>query len=404
MLSVLATVGNIKMTFRFSQEMRKVIRMQLYCLCFGALTCCREPERDVEVKFQLLPVDSFVVQGNAAEYEMPVNQLLEDVDGSTGTFFLYVYNLIRKEIDVFDLASGAKVTSIPTQELHRGYRGVLFFNVVSPDSILVRFSADNTFYLVSAAGRILKEWHVHLPNPLKNHRLMDTQQFLLLNDSTVFCAVSFDHNEYLSNPMLQRMYFSGPLGVVLTLRSDSAVVERILGRFPDRYLDRYFDETHAKYAVGNGGLLVFSFRTEDSLFVLDSNGQLSRSYAGHGAFVMPEPLHSNYERDEWREYNCENSFYHKITWDRYRGLYYRQFLYPIDMINPDGTANSPLDRAWSLIILDSNFNVLGEARFEAREYDLRFLHVLPSGVLLSRRGNNPDQMIFVLHDLQSVED
>jgi hypothetical protein len=99
----------------------------------------------------------------------------------------------------------------------------------------------------------------------------------------------------------------------------------------------------------------------------------------------------------------EQYYYRSIIYDKYRNIYYRIVEHPWENYN-----NNIDIRAWlkpiSIIILDSEFNVLGE-RLLSMEYHLSYMNffITEAGLYLNKDTGNEDELVYSLFKIKTME-
>ncbi|OWY23274.1 DUF4221 domain-containing protein [Sphingobacteriales bacterium UPWRP_1] len=77
--------------------------------------------------------------------------------------------------------------------------------------------------------------------------------------------------------------------------------------------------------------------------------------------ILPLPFRSNpYNKDRAFDIFMHSARYEKLIYDEYRNLYYRFFILPMPQKNEQGFFNTYKDRQISVMVLDENFNLMGE--------------------------------------------
>ena len=83
--------------------------------------------------------------------------------------------------------------------------------------------------------------------------------------------------------------------------------------------------------------------------------------------------------------NCRNQ---NIIYNKFKNEYYLTSTYKrnYENSNSDETA-SPIDKTWSILVLDSNFSIKTEINFPAKKYDFASILALQKGVLVGYYSN-----------------
>src|SRR5690606_26614167 len=135
--------------------------------------------------------------------------------------------------------------------------------------------------------------------------------------------------------------------------------------------------------VGGDNELIFSFPSNDSLFVYKDFKLVKKVYAGNFKKheFQPYDVSKNNNLALKRKYNITKPFYQKVVYDSYRNLFYRVFKKESPYLNEDGTVKR--DYNWSLIVLNYNFEVIGELPFSSTEYSPLVIAPCRKGVIIS---------------------
>ncbi|MDR2835140.1 MAG: DUF4221 domain-containing protein [Bacteroidales bacterium] len=125
------------------------------------------------------------------------------------------------------------------------------------------------------------------------------------------------------------------------------------------------------------------YNTDNNLYVYNDT-VLIKKISCKSAFVtnLPKPI-NQLKNDEFNSEKInlrglEFDFYAGIYYDNYNNLYYRT----VKLKN--NSMNDLEDYNFSIMILDENFNIIGEQLFNAKDYDFTSLLVTKEGVLLRK--------------------
>lgn len=94
--------------------------------------------------------------------------------------------------------------------------------------------------------------------------------------------------------------------------------------------------------------------------------------------------------------------YMYLRYDYYRNLYYVVAAKPMPFENEDGTRNSPADKPWSLIVLDSTFSQIAEIDMP-KQFSKHEIMVTKEGIAVldeNLTAQNPGKSVFVILKLK----
>jgi hypothetical protein len=144
-----------------------------------------------------------------------------------------------------------------------------------------------------------------------------------------------------------------------------------------------FTEPHRVFGEGN---IVISYPQSHEIQVYKKNGELEGEYCAGSEFVkaFDNPILKKEAGDR------QESFQRFAAAPAYLGLYYHSDLniytrlvrHKFDLVLESGKFRSPCDIQYSLIILDADFNKIGETRLDGQLYDWRFAKATSTGFWL----------------------
>ncbi len=210
------------------------------------------------------------------------------------------------------------------------------------------------------------------------------------NDSIIIAAVPYLHLDRTN------MYQSGKNLIMIDMNDQQFNSYNL---FPTLYDDRWtihYMETSYTYQPEEE-LLVFSFPIDDSIMTIDKYGN-RKSYLVKSAVVRPpKPFNGNYEDEEQiTKHYLKQSNYGYIMYDHYRQYYYR-FTETVakKVIARYGTKF--LARNIGLMVLDKDFNVLGETEYlNIGPYSVYFIG--KKGLYRLTGSDNESEMTFELYE------
>lgn len=202
-----------------------------------------------------------------------------------------------------------------------------------------------------------------------------------------------DKSIYLAGGMMSRSKPSKIAPIVAQIDSSLSKIS-YLYHYPDIYTKLYFGGSHyhmdLTYTYNpHQDFFVFNFPASHKLFVTkDFVNELE--YCAGSEFIESIPEYRNNEDDNALKFCTENGFYFAILYDQYNDCYYRICLLPSKW-----NELNPFDRDLSVIILDKDFNVVGEKRLK-NNFDFYFkgiscICVSPDGLLFRQANDSYDE-------------
>jgi hypothetical protein len=157
---------------------------------------------------------------------------------------------------------------------------------------------------------------------------------------------------------------------------------------PFRYPKLITDNTSMEDIVGvpfsrefDGTHFIYSFYMDKNIYITDLATNEERKIPVQSKYINHlKPIKITDDREMAYKASLESSYYHNILYDKYRNVYYRFAIIGSDMTNHskysffDIYANGYVK--FSVIILDKDFNIIGETLFPKYTYnpDIAFVH------------------------------
>jgi len=193
-------------------------------------------------------------------------------------------------------------------------------------------------------------------------------------------------------PIYEQPANGHPLELKYNLSTEKA---DIFFRFPELYEGFYgLYHTHPCRILAKD-LLVYSFPITPTIYSVNINNGITQHkpnlrspHLDHDFEVIDDFNQQTYQR-----YAIENGIYYEILFDPFRELYYRFVLHPIPHIDPaTGKKRSYIEqKPFSIQILDTDLNLLGETEFPAGTYYQTNFFVAPEGLYISNNNDfNPE--------------
>ena len=103
--------------------------------------------------------------------------------------------------------------------------------------------------------------------------------------------------------------------------------------------------------------------------------------------MNPIPEDRMFDMAYLKKYQFEEPKYDRLYYDKYRDNYYRivKHRYKIDN-NPEFDCEN---HTWSIIVIDADFNIIGEQKFKNCEYNYQVFFPAKEGLYLLQSNSDP---------------
>lgn len=348
---------------------------------------------------------------------VPVSTLSFDLD-SVSTFSPYTLQYLAESGEEYLLTDNRNMLSV---DVYSFKEKKLIHRLMINDSTGELASDIHGFWAISKDSVFVYSPFRMNPIVLKlyNWEIVERSSMTIANPLTG--NPIFNHASMTASPsfvMGNRIYFSElPLAdisqligtdyspeVVHDMGTDSTYTSGIT--WPEIYEHNKWDnlflylKTYDKY-----GRTIYSWEASHQLMVRKNDSIYEVSARSHyfDAEIIYDPNNVN---SEGRDFNIiELDHYMMILYDSYRDVYYRFAIHGIPKNRVNGGFNTASDLPFSVIILDNNFNKLGETYFEPATYSPKDSFVGKEGLYISThnkrsdQGMNEDLMSFLIFNL-----
>lgn len=270
------------------------------------------------------------------------------------------------------------------------------FYFINYDSIVIFNQSEEKVFLVDSSARVLRSFSVkptdksHFP-PRAN--LTDLMHYA---DGEVYLYSGPGRNIY--NP---RAPFLSNLMLLLNLKTGKT---RTILKYPDQYSKATWGEHLYDFYTtynSNEGKFVVSFPNDHYIYVLSHGSKPLQFYSGGDSVLHVNPFSFSTSNTKPNEDDIEKElnnlriqrYYHRIFYDQFNNVYYR-FVSPA---LKDFDKN--LGTQFSIIILDKNFNKIGEQNFKREDYTQLSTFISSEGLCLLRDGDTEDKLEYDIYKL-----
>ena len=315
----------------------------------------------------------------------------------------------KKKIEFSNLNSRNIDYSIPLDQFDsiRSLKEGVSFYVCNPDSVFLLFPHDRTIYLIGLDGGIVNQWTVNmeLDHQNKEYVLLNMPQIPLFYQDGKIYVMAVRTDVLMRNPADRKTYFATLPDVRIDISGSSSSISNKTGKWPDIYgSGAGYRDYWPHRCIGGRGQVVYAYSIDHNLYVYDCD-VLARKVKAKSEYFTPISAYPDSESGHFaylKKYWVTEPRYIKIVYDPYNNLYYRIVAHAMEYEKSDGvTVNDTQDKPWSVMVLDSDFNVIDEVVFDPNVYSYAYFSVTKDGILISKRkkegeafSNNTDFTLF----------
>lgn len=260
---------------------------------------------------------------------------------------------------------------------------------INEDSILVcPMSKGKTIYLFDGKGALIRTFTstVPLQDGISDYVLLAMPQSPILFDGQQILSVCTRLDVVLRSTDARVKYFSTPPYVLQNLKSGIAASN--CGYWPEEYRNGIsYRDFYPQHCLNSKKQIVFGFTASDSLYIME-NGKLVSSHICKSKYMTerhPYPDDSIGHFAYLNRFEINEPRYISLIYDPFRNCYYRIVHHALEYESKDGmTVNSLLDKPWSVMILDEDFNVKGETIMDAKRF-LPAVFPMKDGIYILQR-------------------
>ncbi len=304
---------------------------------------------------------------------------------------LKIIGLSGKRLHTFDANKGKLLWSAPLAQdgINRvGY--ISQFEYHSDDSIFLFSKGDYRVYLINNRGTLIDEFDVN-KSLGSIEKATSIECFMVHGDRMVFYPETqqlllrtFPPYDLTKDV---RMYQS-PYKILYNINSRE--VDEFFGVYPKNFLDpsEYYSNDYQVSYLKNEDRHLQTFRRSHFIFEIDlsQNTVINRFPAKSKYLDMSfDLIPRNAEFDDIRRHYSEAPTYTNITYNKTFKQYYRLV---------DHKADEQQLRRSSIMVLDTNMNVLGEALLPPATYFIRSAQQLKAGLITYRYDGTEGLLVF----------
>lgn len=376
----------------------------LLCFCILCYACSKKTLTENSGLANLIPADTlrFPID-DSTYYESKAMFQFEDKNKEY-LFFQTSWHRGILRIIIFDIEKQSVHKSVPLyQEGPNGLPRIMGGFPLDMNRFLITTDA-NRIYQINDEGEILSS---------------SAELFSEHNHYVDYCSTIF--YSYYSNPAILRdslLYFPqnhigyphtketwGTSNIFSYTNLNTGTLGKTSFCYPAEFdgeeITRTISYNAAHSYADTGKEVAVSFESCDSIYV-SADFQHVRAYNAKSRYfphLHPTPYNAAQDLTIWLRKENKKPTYHHLLYDKYRKVFYRfarfPYEFPIDR-NPMGEDSG---RQFSIIILNKDYEIIGETRFPGNTYAYRLWFIGKDGLYLSlnNQGNadfDEDQLLF----------
>jgi hypothetical protein len=331
-------------------------------------------------------------------------------DQSNGSEYLMLLNRQTLNLYTFDWKTGESLSKIKLER--EGPNGVgrpLTMVVKTLDSIYVLDPAHFRLALINSKGKVLKSYSLNENSA--------TPKIGAGSMPSADVPIEIDKNHmYLgASPFedwrVERYYSNGKLGLKLNL--DTGELENLIS-FPHSFRDRFKDGKALTSQQARFGQtfnretkqLIFNFMTENDVLVLNmKTGKISSFYAGSKLFndISYPKIGILSNRDKEFVFFAEQPNFASIIYYPSKKVYFRYAAVPNQRrVNKIDQVSSEPYFHYSVIILDQNFNKVGETKLNSEHWWVKNSFVTNDGLYIKKEFDDESKLLYKRYDVSPV--
>lgn len=276
--------------------------------------------------------------------------------------------------------------------VREGTNGVSRFwghGICDLDNIFLAGFGHNVIYQINRKGELLSKKNFDLTNKNEPTTGFDFNSLIyrpmIIKDSKIY-GVQFPLSKNIGGDDFKNI----PL--CITIDTCTGVVEKKQLSYPRLWENggKMGYNTHCS-CIFDGKNFVYAFCANDNIIVTTDH-ITSKTYPVKSRYidkVYNEGYPNDLSFDEFNKAYDENAVYGNFIYDSYRDVYYR-FAYPKCTVKKNTFEYIFCRKEFSIIIVDSKFNIIGETLFPPNKYAPGLFFINKDGLYLSENNiDNP---------------
>ncbi len=371
--------------------MRKIV---VFCLLTLALTSCNIFKSN-PARVELIEKEKIVIPiGEDIEYRTNYFKLLTNEDNKE----LLYYLSNSKTITVFDLQNKNIAFEIPLKQ------GNDAIHIISKDSTLIIPFRTNNLLLIDSEGNTLQTWKTN--ELFQDSIVFEHYNIKAYTDNSNNLNIFLETNHSLRLPE----YYLYPKIMYLKINKEGKVIDsKKFAKFPLSFYQKEYMAFDCIFELNSEGALFVNYQKENCIYEYNKNVEYERTINFQSKYIKDGFIYIKKVDSVGFDYNSiqqiSHPFFRALYYDKYRNLYYLSAIHAQNYKNEDGTLNDYWDRCWSIIVFNSNFEIIDEIYMEPKKYRFSELAVSKDGLLISNNVEsnpefNPDLLQLTLFEVK----
>lgn len=356
----------------------------LFFAFISIITSCKNKNKEYNYVLQpdsclvTIPIDS-----NTNCYSESMFKYTDKTDIN----YLSIENKQTNELIVYRLDSCRLSHKIKIEEEGpNGIGRIWGHHIIDFNNILVYGLNTFTIYLINKQGEVLNRYKLfENKDPLFcNPPISMIYAPMIVIDSCIYLNQylkskddGYDGNDLENYPINIEVNMKNKTSRKLPLTYPRLWEEKLV--YPIFDYSREFD----------GKNFIFSFNISNYIYVTKDNISFEK-YLCKSKYIKNKPInHYNPDPIIAKKQNIEEASYGAILYDKYRNIYYR-FVYPQSELSKQDNISEVFKtrKHFSIIILNSKFQIIGESLFPENTYIPRMSFIKEDGLYISNNNFN----------------
>lgn len=324
--------------------------------------------------------------------------LLYHVDKATGHKYIVIHNdrnNFRHSINFYNIQTSELEISVP---IYLDGRNEMYdtegIAVLSLDSIIVANKNTLKYFLIDRDGNVTKvidhgtdeNGMVVLSSPIETF----INKPLVIIDGKIFCMQFIPLTRWIDDRAYGNNFEFKDCAICAALDTATCALTYLPASYPKLYeKDNNVHGENCSRVYGNEKF-IYGFLENDSIYVTDkSHDKLTAFYAGsrYEKNITDKGYPRNYDMNQAVLWGFKRPRYGNMVYDPHNNVYYRFVHFASNEIKEDEPSEISFCRKeFSIIILDAEFNIIGETRFPSGRYAPMLFFVNEEGLWLSENN------------------
>ena len=375
------------------------------------ITCSCEQKKQTEstktgsVNTHTLATDSTLAFD--IDKKTSLNNYFYDVLNIDGEEFLALINRNINGIQIYSIADRKLYKKIQfPEEGPDGFPRLRAFTFVNPDSIFIVSLYAKDLWLVDIDGQIKKKYNAqNQGQPLFNLGA----GFYSGVKPIYFNGKLYIHAFSKAVDSFNLAFFEPDNKIEIEIDPRNETWNYLDIGFPPLYEGNLWIGDISR-DVGKDGTLVYSSAVNPEVTTYSLVDKKADAHKADSRFINNiEPLLVSGDQNAMSRYFVETPRYTSLAYDKYNDVYYRFVRHELPTVDPKtGQRTEHDDAPFSIIILDSSFNQLGETKMEDLKHNMNAYFITKDGLYISNTNPknpdlNEDVLSFTLFKLRKIE-